>query len=98
MNHERLSQVLIAPHVSEKATRLADGVRHHVFKVMRNATKHEVRLAVESLFDVKVEKVNVINMQGKKKGQGRHRGRRKHWKKAYVALAEGHDIQLGDTE
>ncbi len=98
MNHDRLSQVLISPHVSEKATRLADNVRRHAFKVVPDATKSEVKAAVEWLFEVEVVGVNVVNMRGKKKGLGRRRGRRKHWKKAYVALAEGDDIQLGGTE
>lgn len=98
MNQDRLSQVLIAPHVSEKASRLADEVRRHVFKVVPDATKSEVKAAVEWLFEVKVESVGIVNMQGKRKGLGRRRGRRKHWKKAYVALVEGDDIQLGGTE
>ncbi len=98
MNQDRLSQVLIAPHVSEKATKLADDVRCHAFKVLPDATKSEVKAAVEWLFEVEVVRVSVINMRGKKKGAGRRRGRRKHWKKAYVALAEGDDIQLGGTE
>ncbi len=98
MNKDRLARVLIAPHVSEKATRLADSVRCHVFKVAPDATKSEVRAAAEWLFEVKVENVNIVNMKGKKKGQGRRQGRRKDWKKAYIALAEGHDIQLGGTD
>ncbi len=98
MNHDRLSRVLIAPHVSEKATRLADSARRHVFKVAPDATKREVRAAIEWLFEVKVVDVGVVNMKGKKKGLGRRRGRRKDWKKAYVALAEGDDIQLGGTD
>lgn len=98
MNRDRLVQVLIAPHVSEKATRLADSVRCHIFRVMPDATKDEVKAAVERMFEVEVEGVNVVNVRGKKKGLGRFRGRRRHWKKAYVTLAEGNDIQLGGTE
>ena len=95
---ERLLQVLLSPHVSEKATQLADNTRCHTFKVMPDATKDEVRAAVELLFEVEVSGVNIVNMKGKAKGLGRRRGRRQHWKKAYVSLAEGHDIQLGGTE
>ncbi len=98
MNRNRLMQVLIAPYVSEKATRLADSVRCHVFRVVPDATKAEIRGAVEKMFEVRVDSVNVVNMKGKSKGLGRRRGRRKHWKKAYVALAEGHDIELGGTD
>lgn len=91
-------RTLISPHVSEKATRLADGVRCHVFKVAPDASKGEIRAAVEKMFKVEVTSVNVLNMQGKRKGLGRRRGRRDHWKKAYVSLAEGHDIQLSGTD
>ena len=98
MNGERLMQVLIAPHVSEKATRLADSTNCHAFKVVLDATKPEVRAAVEKMFEVEVTDVNIINMKGKKKGLGRHRGRRSHWKKAYVALAKGYDIQLSGSD
>ena len=98
MNSERLMQVLIAPHVSEKATHLADSVRCHVFKVVPDATKKEISAAVEKMFKVKVVGVNVVNMKGKPKGLGRRRGHRKQWKKAYVALAEDHDIQLSGTD
>lgn len=98
MKRAHPSQVLLAPRVSEKAMKLADNSRCHTFRVMPAATKREVRTAVEAMFDVKVTRVNVVNMKGKKKGQGRHRGRRNHWKKAYVTLAETYDIQLGGTE
>ena len=98
MRWSHLSQILLSPHVSEKAMKLADTARCHTFKIAPEATKSQVRAAVESLFDVDVDRVNIVNMEGKKKGQGRHRGRRNHWKKAYVTLAEGQDIQLGGSE
>ena len=98
MRWGHLSQVLLSPHVSEKAMRLADSSRCHTFKVAPEATKGQVQAAVELMFDVEVDHVNIVNMEGKRKGQGRRRGRRNHWKKAYVTLAEGHDIQLGGSE
>ena len=98
MRWTHLSQVIIAPHISEKATHLADSARCHVFKVVPNATKRDIHAAIESIFEVEVESVNIVNVKGKKKGLGRHRGRRKNWKKAYVTLVEGNDIQLGGTE
>lgn len=98
MRRSRLSQILLSPHVSEKAFGLADSIRQHVFKVAPSATKKEVRAAVELFFDVKVDRVNLLNMRGKRKGMGVARGRRRHWKKAYVTLSEGHDIQLTGSE
>lgn len=98
MRQTHLSRVLLSPHVSEKAMKLADNSRCHTFRVAPGAAKRAVRAAVESMFGVKVMRVNIVNMEGKKKGQGRHRGRRNHWKKAYVTLVEGHDIQLGGSE
>lgn len=98
MNVERSLQILSAPHVSEKSTLVADKNRQHVFRVAVSATKKEIAFAVENVFKVKVEKVNLLNMKGKKKGMGRVRGRRKNWKKAYVTLREGDDIQFSGTE
>lgn len=76
----------------------ADRARQHVFMVLPQATKSVVRMAVEKMFDVEVESVNIVNVKGKRKGAGRRRGRRNDRKKAYVTLAEGHDIQLGGGE
>ncbi len=98
MRWGHLSQVLLSPHVSEKAMKLADDSKCHTFKVAPEATKRQVHAAVELMFDVEVDRVRIVSMEGKKKGQGRNRGQRKHWKKAYVTLAEGHDIQLGGSE
>jgi large subunit ribosomal protein L23 len=94
MNSERLMQVLIGPHVSEKSARLADSSRQVVFKVRRDATKTEIRAAVEKMFSVKVEGVTVARMHGKLKRFGQSIGHRQDWKKAYVTLAEGHDIDF----
>ena len=98
MNVGRPYQLLYSPHISEKAAKLADEMRQHVFRVAVSATKREIVTAVEDMFDVKVEKVNLLNMKGKRKGAGRNSGRRKNWKKAYVTLQEGHDIQFSGTE
>jgi large subunit ribosomal protein L23 len=98
MNEERLLQVLLSPHVSEKSTRLADEARQHVFKVAPDATKPEVRKAVEKLFDVKVQAVRIVNTKGKVKRFGQRMGRRSDWKKAYVTLMPGHDIDLTGME
>lgn len=94
MSQERLMKVLLAPHISEKSTRVADGNNQVVFRVLPDATKNEVKKAVESLFDVKVISVQVSNMKGKIKRFGHTPGRRSDWKKAYVTLAEGNDIDF----
>ena len=98
MNQERLMNVLLAPVVSEKSSRLADANRQFVFKVMKNASKPEVKKAVELMFDVKVDSVQISNMRGKVKAHGRSIGRRSDWKKAYVTLSEGHDIDFMGAE
>lgn len=99
MNQERLMKVLLAPHVSEKTTGLADGANQFVFKVVPGATKDEVKGAVELMFDVKVDKVRVVNVKGKTKGRLQARGgRRSDWKKAYVSLAEGQEIDFLGAE
>jgi large subunit ribosomal protein L23 len=94
MNQERLYQVLVAPHVSEKATTVADKSRQVVFKVAVDADKLEVKKAVEKLFKVKVNGVRILNVKGKVKLNRFGLSRRNNWKKAYVQLAEGHDIDF----
>ena len=94
MNKERLMQVLLAPVVSEKSTVAADQSRQFGFKVRTDATKPEIAKAVEMLFEVEVEKVQVINVKGKQKRFGQRLGRRPDWKKAFVRLKEGHDIDF----
>ena len=98
MNQERIMKILIAPIVSEKSTRLADENRQFAFKVMADASKPEVRKAVELMFDVKVTGVQIANMRGKSKRFGQIEGKRADWKKAYVTLAEGHDIDFMGVE
>lgn len=92
---ERLHQIIVAPVVSEKSTRLADKHGQVVFRVLRSAHKDEIRRAVELLFKVKVEDVQTLIVYGKRRRTGRVLGRRKDWKKAYVRLAEGQQIDFG---
>lgn len=94
LNQERLLQVLLAPQVSEKSTRLAEKLEQIVFKVTTDATKPEIKAAMELLFKVQVTSVQVAVMKGKQKRFGRTAGRRKDWKKAYVCLAPGQEINF----
>ena len=94
MNVERLHQTLRRPIVSEKSTNAADSGQQVVFEVLTDATKNEIKTAVESLFEVSVEGVQVINVRGKIKRFGKTPGKRTNWKKAYVRLAEGDDIDF----
>ncbi len=95
MNRERLMKVLLGPLVSEKSARAADHANQYVFKVLRDATKPEIKAAVEDLFEVEVEGVQVVNIKGKAKRFGARLGRRKDWRKAYVRLQKGQEIDLG---
>ncbi len=94
MNQERLYQVIKAPHVSEKSARLGDNGNFVVFRVLPDATRAEIRAAVETLFDVKVRDVKTALVKGKVKRFGRMTGKRSDWKKAYVALEPGQDIDF----
>jgi large subunit ribosomal protein L23 len=94
-NQERLLQVIRSPIVSEKSTKVADKNRQFVFKVLPNATKPEIKQAVEFLFNVKVRHVQTVCVKGKQKRYGWVWGRRINWKKAYVGLEEGYDIIFG---
>jgi large subunit ribosomal protein L23 len=95
---ERLMQVLLAPVVSEKSTFVGDKLRQYVFRVASDATKPDVKDAVELLFKAKVENVQIANVKGKEKRFGRFMGRRDNWKKAYVRLAEGQEINFAAGE
>jgi large subunit ribosomal protein L23 len=97
MNVERLYSVIIGPHVSEKTTILGELNNQYTFKVARDASKPEIKEAVEKLFNVVVEDLQVLNVKGKTKrtGKGGLR-RRSDWKKAYVRLEAGHDIDFAD--
>jgi len=94
MNEELLYQVLLAPYMSEKSTRLADKHKQFTFEVRRDANKKIIKQAVEKMFDVKVESVTVLNNTGKKKTYGRRLGKRADTKKAYVRLKSGFDIDF----
>ncbi len=93
-SQERLLKVLLSPIVSEKSARIADRNRQFAFKVLPDATKPEIKAAVEMLFNVDVTGVQVANVKGKVKRFGQTVGRRSNWKKAYVTLAEGQDIDF----
>ena len=94
MNTERLQQIILSPVISEKSTSAADSSNQVVFEVLSDATKNEIREAVENQFSVSVEGVQVMNVRGKVKRFGKTPGKRRNWKKAYVRLAEGQDIDF----
>ena len=94
----RLAQVLVEPIVSEKATAVAEKHNQVLFKVLRNATKPEIKAAVELMFEVKVDAVQVVNVMGKAKRFGGRPGKRSDWKKAYVKLAQGQTIDFAGAE
>jgi large subunit ribosomal protein L23 len=98
VNQERLMQVIVAPHVSEKGALVADKIGQHVFRVLPDANKGDVKKAVEKMFNVKVDSVRILNTKGKTKGFRGQAGRRQDWKKAYVRLAEGFDINFEGAE
>lgn len=98
MSDGRLFQIIRAPHVSEKTTRVADKHHQFVFEVLPSATKPEIKRAVEKMFNVDVLSVQVLNMKGKVKRFGSTPGRRKARKKAYVRLKPGQDIDFAGTQ
>jgi large subunit ribosomal protein L23 len=95
---DRLMNVVLAPVVSEKSTFVADKARQYVFRVADDATKPQIKAAVELMFKTKVEGVTVLNVKGKERRFGRTIGRRRSWKKAYVRLAEGQEINFAATQ
>ena len=94
MSTANLYEVIRAPRVSEKTARLQEVSNQYVFDVAKTATKADVKAAVEQIFDVKVEAVNVVNVKGKAKAFKNRQGRRADWKKAYVTLADGQSIDV----
>ena len=98
MNQNRLLQVLRFPHISEKSAMAADSGNQYVFKVATDATKFEIRKAVESIFDVKVQTVRVVNVKGKSKRFGVRNGKRSDWRKAYIRLEDGQEIEFAGVE
>ena len=97
-NQERLMQVLIAPQVSEKTTFVGEKNNQFVFRVLQDATKPEIKAAVELMFKVEVDAVRTINQRGKEKRFGRFVGRRSNWKKAFVSLKPGQELNFAAGE
>lgn len=95
MNQERLLKVLLAPIVSEKTNRIGERQNQVAFRVTTDATKPEIKAAVELLFNVQVSDVQVLNQKGKAKRHGRFNGKRRDTRKAYVSLAAGQELNLG---
>jgi large subunit ribosomal protein L23 len=98
ISQERLLKVILAPVISEKSTRVADKLNQVVFRVLPDATKQEIGAAVADLFKVEVLGVQVLNVKGKVKRSGRVTGRRDNWKKAYVTLKPGQDIDFASGQ
>ncbi|NBX85245.1 MAG: 50S ribosomal protein L23 [Gammaproteobacteria bacterium] len=98
MNIENKFIVLREPHTSEKSTVLADKLKHFVFKVSPDATKLQIKTAVEAIFNVKVEKVSTVVVKGKNKRFRGRPGKRNDWKKAYVALQDGFDLDFASVD
>lgn len=94
MNIQRLTKIILAPVVSEKSNRMAEQGTHIALKVLPGATKKEIKAAVETLFEVKVDSVTTVMIKGKAKRFGRYAGKRSNVKKAYVKLAEGQNLDL----
>ena len=94
ISEERLLKVLVAPHISEKSTMAAEGNNTVVFKVVKDANKAEIKAAVEKLFEVEVTGVRSLVVKGKKKRTGMRFGQRSDWKKAYVTLKEGSELDF----
>lgn len=95
MNQERLMKVLLAPIISEKSTAIAERNNQVAFRVLQDATKPEIKAAVELMFKVQVDSVQVMTVKGKAKRFGRTDGRRRNVRKAYVCLAKGQEINFG---
>lgn len=90
----QLAAVLEKPIISEKSTTAAEKNKQFVFKVRKQVNKKQVKNAIEEMFSVKVESVNIMNVKGKHKAVGRSLGTRSDWKKAYVKLKSGYDIEF----
>jgi len=98
MNPERVFTVLLEPHISEKVSILGEEVNQYAFKVSKDATKPEIREAVETLFKVDVSKVTTANVKGKVKRNARGETRKKNWKKAYITVAAGQELDYMVTD
>jgi large subunit ribosomal protein L23 len=97
MNQERMYNVLLGAHISEKATIIADEANQFTFKVAKDATRPEIKEAVEKIYGVSVKEVTVLNVKGKVKRNMRGVSRKPSWKKAYVRLDDGHDIDFASA-
>jgi large subunit ribosomal protein L23 len=98
MNQERMYNSLLGAHISEKATVIADEANQFAFKVAKDATRPEIKEAVETIYGVSVREVTVLNVKGKVKRNMRGVSRKPSWKKAYVRLDDGHDIDFASAE
>lgn len=97
MNQERILKIILGPHISEKTTLMSENHNQVAFKVASDATKPEIKTAIESLFNVQVKEVQVLNVKGKTKRTARGKIRsRSDWKKAYIKLEQGHEIDLAE--
>ena len=94
MKRERLYNIILGAHISEKASLIADTANQFAFKVSKDATGPEIKEAVEKIYEVPVRKVSVMNVKGKVKRNARGLSKRSGWKKAYVSLEAGHDIDF----
>jgi len=94
MNEANLLNVLLEPHVSEKTSMSSNGYRQYAFKVLKQSTKPVIKQAIEKLFNVKVRTVNIVNVKSKATRFGRTLGRHQGWKKAYVTLEQGQELEL----
>ena len=97
MNQERMYKVILGAHISEKATVIADEANQFTFRVAKDATRPEIKKAVEGIYGVSVRNVTVLNVKGKVKRTMRGTSRKASWKKAYVRLNDGHDIDFSTT-
>ncbi len=98
MSMNKLYTTLVSPIISEKSTRVGEQSNQYVFRVAKNASKKQVKDAVEKIFDVQVEKVQILNMKGKSKVFRQRQGKRADWKKAYVRVQDGQMIDFGVAE
>ncbi len=98
MNEERLLKILLAPHMSEKSTNVSGDYHQYVFKVIPDASKPEIKKAVEHVFDVKVSHVCTSNVKSKAAGRGKTIGRHKAWKKAYITLGSDQEIDVASVQ
>jgi large subunit ribosomal protein L23 len=98
VNSEKILRLIVEPRISEKSVMIADKNRQFTFRVIKNSTKPEIKTAVEKFFEVKVKSVEVVNVEGKNKRFKQIKGKRIDWKKAYVTLQPGYDIDFNSVK